>query len=261
MTEVPTRRPQGAPCWVSLMVRSLPVTQEFYSGLFGWEFQPGPRHFGPYVRATLDGRMVAGIGEAPRGRRLPIAWTTYLSSPDADATAELIRVCGGTVAVGPLDADDEAGRMVIAADPSGAVFGVWQPGLHPGLQVSGEPGSLAWSELVTREAGAVAKFYTAVFGYESEATGGATAADHLTLRLNGRRVAGVHGVGRALPADRGAHWMTYFAVADPDAAAARVVELGGRVLDEPADRAFGRQATVADVEGAVFTVIRPTAAG
>lgn len=71
-------------------------------------------------------------------------------------------------------------------------------------------------------------------------------------------MAALHGVGHALPRDRGPHWMTYFEVADTDEAAARVVELGGHVLQPPRDASSGRLATVADPEGAVFTMVRST---
>ncbi len=64
-------------------------------------------------------------------------------------------------------------------------------------------------------------------------------------------MAALHGVGHALPRDRGPHWMTYFEVADTDRAAARVVELGGRVLQPPREGSSGRVATVADPEGCV----------
>ncbi|MFD9822695.1 VOC family protein, partial [Streptomyces violascens] len=149
MTQSETRRTPGTPCWVSLMVHGLAETQEFYGALFGWEFRPGPNQLGPYVRALLDGKEVAGIGQLPPDRHLPIAWTTYLATNDADATAETIRHCGGTVGVGPLDAGD-AGRMAIASDPAGAVFGIWQAGAHVGSAVAGAPGTPAWIELVTR---------------------------------------------------------------------------------------------------------------
>ncbi|MGW1927387.1 VOC family protein, partial [Streptomyces massasporeus] len=67
MTEA-TRRTPGTPCWVSLMVHGLDATQEFYHALFDWEFEPGPQHLGPYVRALLDGKEVAGIGQLPPDR-------------------------------------------------------------------------------------------------------------------------------------------------------------------------------------------------
>jgi predicted enzyme related to lactoylglutathione lyase len=99
----------GTPCWVSLMVHGMAATQEFYGELFGWEFQPGPQHLGSYVRAQLDGQEVAGIGQLPPDRHLPIAWTPYFASDDVDLTAETVRHCGGTVGVGPLDARTPAG--------------------------------------------------------------------------------------------------------------------------------------------------------
>ncbi|MER5962826.1 VOC family protein [Streptomyces sp. NPDC002057] len=253
MTEA-TRHTPGAPCWVSLMVHGLDATQEFYNALFEWEFVPGPQQLGPYVRALLDGREVAGIGQLPPDQHLPIAWTPYLATVDADETAEGIRGCGGTVAVGPLDAG-EAGRLAICSDPVGAVFGVWEAAAHHGTATAGPPGTSVWNELITYETSSVGKFYRSVFGYEVEPV---VSADHdyATLLVDGRPVASLHGVGNALPRDRGPHWMTYFEVADTDAAARLVLQLGGQVLQPPRDATAGRLALVADPEGAVFTLVR-----
>ncbi|MGW4724072.1 VOC family protein [Streptomyces sp. NPDC004291] len=252
MTEA-TRHPPGTPCWVSLMVHGLDATQEFYRALFGWEFVPGPEQLGPYVRALLGGREVAGIGRLPDDRHLRIAWTPYLATEDADETAESIRGCGGTVAVGPLDAG-EAGRMAICSDPTGAVFGVWQAKAHHGTATAGPPGTPVWNELLTYET-SIGKFYRTVFDFD---LGPADSPEHdyATLFVDGAPVASLHGVGDALPRDRGPHWMTYFEVADVDAATRLVVELGGRVLSPPRDGTAGRLAVVADPEGAVFTLVR-----
>ncbi|MGW6538981.1 VOC family protein [Streptomyces sp. NPDC055051] len=253
MTEAARRSP-GTPCWVSLMVHGIEATQQFYQALFGWDFVPGPQQLGPYVRALLGGREVAGIGQLPPDRHLNIAWTTYLATPDADETAESIRCCGGTVAVGPLDAG-EAGRMVVCADPAGAVFGVWQAEAHHGTALAGPPGTPVWNELLTYETATVGKFYRTVFGYEVEPVGSAD-LDYATLHVRGRPVASLHGVGEDLPRDRGPHWMTYFEVEDVDAAAKLVAELGGKVLRPPREATAGRLALVADPEGAVFTLVR-----
>lgn len=251
-----TRRTPGTPCWASLMVRSLGATEEFYADLFGWEYTPGPEQLGPGVHAMLDGREVAGIGKLPPDRHLPVAWTTYLATDDADATAESIRSCGGTVGVGPLDGGF-VGRVAICSDPLGAVFGIWQAAPHLGAQPRGIPGTPAWSELTTQDTSTVGKFYEHVFGHEARAHADSSEDfDYLTLLLQGRPVASVHGVGRSLPHDRGPHWMTYFEVEDPDAAAARVQRLGGRVVQPPREGLRGRLATVADPEGAVFTLVR-----
>ncbi|MGQ4332914.1 VOC family protein [Streptomyces hayashii] len=244
----------GAPCWVSLMAHGLTATQEFYGELFGWEFQPGPQQLGPYVRALLDGREVAGIGQLAPDRHLPVAWTPYFASDDVDSTAETVRLCGGTIGVGPLEAA-EAGRLAIGSDPSGAVFGVWQAGAHVGTEITGVPGTPVWYELTTYETASVRKFYATVFGYAEEAAPAAD-FDHVTLRVGGRPVAGVHGVGAALARDLGPHWTTYFEVADVDAALTLVVGLGGRVLRPAHDSVHGRVAAVTDPEGAHFSLIQ-----
>ncbi|MFD4987226.1 VOC family protein [Streptomyces sp. NPDC058374] len=236
------------------MVNDLEATQEFYGRLFGWEFRPGPQQLGPYTRALLDGRVVAGIGRMPEGRRLPVAWTPYLAAHDADETAGTVRHCGGTVGVGPLDAED-AGRMAIATDPSGAIFGIWQGREHRGAAVEGVAGSVLWNELVTPATSGVLPFYQTAFGFEAEPV--ATEEDSVTLLLEKRPVASVQGAGQALGEHEAPHWRTHFAVEDPDETVNRVIELGGRVQRPPRDGTHGRTATVADPSGAVFTVARP----
>ncbi|MFF0202001.1 VOC family protein [Streptomyces sp. NPDC005017] len=251
------RRAPGTPCWVSLMVHGLASTQEFYGALFGWEFRPGPRQLGPYLRAVLDGREVAGIGQLPPDRQLPIAWTPYLASDDVNQTAETVRLCGGTIGVGPLDAD-EAGRLAIGSDPSGAVFGIWQAASHLGVAVTGVPGATAWNELLTFESATVLKFYETVFGFERRPADSPD-SDDITLLLRGSPVVNIRGVGNALPRDRGSHWLTYFEVADVDGTLPRLTALGGHVLTPAHDGPWGRTAVVTDPEGARFALIRSNA--
>ncbi|PWI08569.1 glyoxalase/bleomycin resistance/extradiol dioxygenase family protein [Streptomyces sp. NWU339] len=252
--EAPFRHAPGTPCWVSLMVHGPDTARRFYEALFGWEFRPGPQQPGPYARALLDGREVAGIGLLPPDRHLPIAWTPYFASADVDRTASAVRSCGGTVGVGPLDASD-AGRLAICSDPSGAVFGIWQASAHLGTAVTGVPGAPAWNELTTFESERAAKFYASVFGYTVEPEI-STDIDCTTLNLEGRPVADIHGVGNTLLRDRGPHWTTYFTVADLDDAVDRVLHLGGQILRQARDSAHGRTATVADPEGARFALLQ-----
>lgn len=245
--------PPGTPCGVSLMVHGMAATREFYGALFGWEFQPGPRQLGPYVRALLDGREVAGIGQLPPDRHLPIAWTPYFASADVDLTAETVRHRGGTVGVGPLDVGD-TGRLAIASDPAGAVFGIRQAAEHLGADISGAHGTPAWVELLTMDTSLVTKFYGAAFGYAEEPVA-SDELDYVTLHVKGHSVAGIHGVGNDLPRDRGPHWLTYFEVADPDEATHRVIELGGHVIKPPHETPHGLVAGVADPEGAKFAMV------
>jgi len=51
----------------------------------------------------------------------------------------------------PMDIADQ-GRMLFAFDPTGAAFGVWQPGLHTGAQLFDEPGAMCWHEVCASSA-------------------------------------------------------------------------------------------------------------
>lgn len=261
MTEAVTRPTPGTPCWVSLIVHDLAASQAFYHELFDWEFVEGPPQLGAYVRARRNGRAVAGLGEMAPGAQQLVGWLPYLATDDADSTATTIRDCGGTLAVGPLEVA-HVGRLAIAADVSGAAFGLWQAGGYAGAPFRDEPGTPVWASLITNETSGVGKFYSTLFGFDALPDAGLPpASDHLTLSRQGRPVARIEGVGADVPHDRGPHWLTHFAVANVDEAAERVAALGGRVLAEPADTPLGRMARVADPEGAPFAVLRPAAAG
>ncbi|MFI6346186.1 VOC family protein [Streptomyces sp. NPDC050560] len=251
-TRTASRLTPGTPCWMSLMAHDLTAARKFYATLFGWTFRPGPHQLGPYVGALLGDRDVAGIGQLPPNRHLTVRWTPFFATDDVNATADLVRLCGGTVGVGPLDAGD-AGRLAVAVDPCGAVFGLWQATGLPGLSLSGAPGSLAWNELLTYDS-ADAGFYEAVFGY-NRGLPRPTADAARTLHVDGRAVASAQGMGRDLPGNRGAHWMTYFETGDVDRSARRVVELGGRLVEAARDTRFGRTAVVADPQGGVFRLL------
>jgi hypothetical protein len=231
--------------------------QDFYGALMGWEFAPGPRELGRYVLAELAGRRVAGIGEGAAEPHRPVSWTTMFAADDVDEAAELVRERGGTVGLGPLNAGED-GRLAVAVDPSGAVFGIWQGGRMAGADLTGEPGTVAWNELVTQKSSLVGPFYQGVFGFGAEPSYGSL-ADRLLLTVDGHPMAGVHGVGRRLARDRGAHWMTYFEVSDVHAVADHATALGGHVLEPLHTSRHGSMITLADPEGAAFSIITSTA--
>lgn len=58
-----------------------------------------------------------------------------------------------------------------------------------------------------------------------------------------------------LPEAVPAHWSIYFGVEDTDAALARVVELGGSVVQGAEDTPYGRLAAAADPTGARFKLV------
>ncbi|HKN52769.1 MAG TPA: VOC family protein [Amycolatopsis sp.] len=245
----------GTPSWVDLMVPDQAKACAFYNGLFGWDVQVGGEETGGYGMATLAGRPVAGIGTPPEGQEMPPVWTTYLSTSDVDKTVSAITEAGGQVLMPVMEVLKE-GRMAIAADPAGAVFGLWEPGDHSGTQVTAAPGALAWNECMSRDFPAAKAFYEQVFGYGFDDL----SSDQFTyavLTIDGRPVGGLGGMPPNVPAEVPSNWSVYFSVADADASAAKAVELGGRKLGEPMDSPYGRQVLLADDQGVTFQVIAP----
>jgi predicted enzyme related to lactoylglutathione lyase len=247
----------GTPCWVDVTSPDLDGTVDFYTRLFGWEAErvPDPAA-GGYTMFSLRGKYVAAASP-PQQEGTPSHWTTYLASDDADETAAKIGAAGGTVFMDPFDVFD-SGRMTVAQDPTGAAFGVWQAGTHPGAQLANEPGTLIWNQCQTSDPARAAEFYEAVFGYEiDEVPVGGVGLPFRVLKVGGRGVAGVR-EPVAQAGDVPAHWSTVFAVADTDETVARATEPGGTALMEPTDLPdIGRIAVLQDPAGAVFQVLQP----
>ena len=246
----------GTPSWVDLGSPDIDASAAFYSGLFGWTTtEPGPvEETGGYRMFMQDGKTVAGLGPAQNDQ--PIVWTTYLAVDDADKTAELVKSNGGMVFVEPFDVMD-AGRMAIFADPSGGVFGVWQAGQHTGAELVNEPFSLSWNELLTRDLEGVKRFYQAAFGVETAEFPMGDGPPYTIIQVDGRGVAGMQTMGDDMPADMPSAWMTYFAVDDADAIAAKAASLGGRVTREPYDiPGVGRIAWLAGPHTEPFGIIK-----
>ncbi|WP_327323386.1 VOC family protein [Streptomyces sp. NBC_01210] len=245
--------PEGTPCWADAMFPDLEAAKSFYSELMGWTYDEGSEEFGNYTQARSDGRLVAAVVPQMPGMESPAAWNLYFASPDAAATAAKIRENGGTLLMEPMQVG-EFGTMATAQDPSGVSFSVWQPGAHEGFEKTGEPGSFAWAEITTRDAAKADAFFTATFPFEVQKMKHEVVDFHL-WNIGGRPVAGRMKMTDDFPPDVPPHVNVYFAVADCDAAIATVNKLGGQVHFGPMDSPFGRFATVADQQGAVFSVI------
>jgi uncharacterized protein len=256
MTKIDKHEP-GTICWLDLMTNNADAARTFYGELFGWKFEVGGPETGNYAMAKLGDRNACGIGQQPPGTSFPPAWTVYFTASDLDRTATLVREHGGTITMGPMDVMEE-GRMAVFADPTGAHFGVWQPKRHHGAQVIDEPGAMCWYEVNTPDAAKARDFYTKVFGLEAKKMeGGGPPTEYWTLHKGEKTVGGILQMTKEW-AGVPPHWMAYLAVADTDAAAKRVTELGGKLGVPPFDTPYGRIAVVTDPAGAAFSIIKMT---
>lgn len=246
----------GTPSWVEYGSPNLDASIEFYGALFGWDVpeSENSEQTGGYRLAMKNGKPAAGMMPLMQEGQPP-AWTTYVSVDDAKATAAKVTEAGGAVIAEPMEVLD-LGTMAIFADPTGAVFGIWQPGTFIGAGLVNEPGAISWNELNTRDLGAAKAFYGAVFGWTFEDAEFPGMGSYTTIDLGGNPVGGVLNMAeRGVPEEVPAHWQVYFAVENTDAAVDRAKGGGGGVMVEPIDIPAGRFSILTDPHGASFAVI------
>jgi predicted enzyme related to lactoylglutathione lyase len=242
---------EGTPCWIDLTTPDLAKATEFYKALFGWDYVDTGEAGGHYQLATLRGKVVAGIGPIMRAGT-PSTWTTYLSADDVDSVVARIDRAGGKILLEPIDVMDK-GRMAMVADPTDAVFGVWQPGKHRGAELCNEPSTCRWNELLTDDPDTARAFYEQVFGYTYEED--PDFPGYLIFKVNGRRRGGIGPKPQDMPAGTPNFWDAYIAVADTDESTATAISNGATVQVSPTDMHYGRFSVVKDPGGASVSLI------
>jgi hypothetical protein len=245
--------PAGVPCWVTNVVRDLPAARAFYEGVFGWTTEGDePGDSAAYAVARLRGRDVAGLAADDVSR----GWSTEVAVDDLPAAVSRAVEAGGTVLKPPADLSP-IGRLAVLSDPSGAAFGLWEPGDRRGAQLVNESSAWALSALRCPDPEGAIAFYGAVFGWEPEAFGAATMC-RLPGYFGGVATQPVSRdvVAVVVPsADPTPVWRVTFWIDDTDAAVSRAAALGGSVVVPPDDAPGGfRQALLADPEGGTFSV-------
>lgn len=112
------------------------------------------------------------------------------------------------------------------------------------------PGRFVWHDLMTKDGAAAQRFYVALFGWQVREL----PMGPCTYRMIECGPGPIGGIVEE-PAIPHAHWMPYVAVKDVDAAAKRVVELGGSICVPPTDiPQTGRFAVCGDPSGATFSI-------
>ena len=255
----------GVPCWVDTLGPDPDAAMRFYGELFGWEFvgpgdMPGDPA-GTYFVARVRDRDVAGVG-SQTDTGAPPTWNTHIAVANVDDAVQRASRSGAELVAGPVNAAP-AGRLAALADPTGAVFCVWEPELREGAQLVNEPSAWAMSVLQTTDPTVAKAFYAELCGWRDEVWGAGDAG--VTLWRMPGYVGGepqqpvprdVVAVMLPIEGERasGSYWGVDFWIDDADLAAAKAPQLGGRIVTPPHDIPGFRNAVLADPHGAVFSV-------
>jgi predicted enzyme related to lactoylglutathione lyase len=237
--------------WRDLMTRDVVAAKRFYGELLGWRFENVRRADRPYVLARVDATPVAGIVDISSIANAAAQWLSFMSVADVDKTVALVTAEGGKVLVEPRDMP--LARVAVVTDPQGAPLGLGQVRRTIPDPVQPATRHFFWQEYLARDAEQAIGFYKRVAGYESAVLESRLGVDYHVLRATRGR-AGLF----QLPAtvvDVQPNWLPYVLVSDPAALAARVPDLGGRiVVPAAADRRNGSLVVIADPGGAVLAL-------
>lgn len=249
MTTVP-----GQPIWAELFTVGADRAREFYTGLLGWGSTEPQEQFGGYTNFIRGEGWIGGLMENSFAPDQPPAWTLYLLTDDIHALAARATAAGAPTIVEPAQVG-ELGWFAQFIDPSGALVGAWQPGLHQGFAAVREIGAPYWFELHAASGYEESlAFYREVFGWRT-----ATMSDTPEFRYT--QMLGVEGDPddvRAGVMDSSnwpgsvSSWQVYWMVEDVEAATAHAVAAGATVVHPPHDTPYGRLAELSDPNGASF---------
>ncbi len=181
-------------------------------------------------------------------------WVGYVKVDDADRAAAKVKQLGGKILMEPTDIPNVS-RFAGVTDPKGEAFNLFKPS-QPGERaaVSSEPGQVGWHELHTTDWPKAFGFYTDMFGWlKGDSMDMGPMGTYQLFTINGIP----SGAMFNSPAAQGARfWLYYFNVGNIDAAAKRVGDGGGKIMQGamqvPGDR-WVIQA--ADPQGAAFALL------
>lgn len=248
----------NAPNWVDLSTPDVDASIDFYRDLLGWEFKTEVTDMGEYHVASVDDREVCGIMEHPEEMKgAPAMWTVFFLVEEIDETVEKVGAAGGRVLEPPFEIPNGA-RVSVVADPTGAMFALIA-GNAPvtGVWYSTVPGSVCWTETLSRDTAASVRFYHEVFGWEAESQRGG----YTNFLLNGEKIAGLLPMPEQVSPEAPSHWSVYFTVESCEVAERAAVDLGGGVLVESMPVEIGHFAVLEDPGGAPFDIMDFTMTG
>lgn len=222
--------------WYDVMTTDPGAAADFYGRVIGWTVTDSGMPGQTYLLLSAGDTAIGGIMAIPpesAAAGVQPAWMGYVGVADVDSAAAALAAAGGHVHRPAADIPG-VGRFAVVSDPHGAGFIIFC-GNSPDGPPKREPfapGHIAWNELHAGDRGEAMKFYSQLFGWAADETHDMGAFIYQTMRTAGAAEADV-GMMTMMDSEPGPRWDYYFAVADIDAAAARVTANGGAILMGP----------------------------
>ena len=238
--------------WYDLITPDPDGAMKFYGEVVGWRTQEwnGPQQ---YTMWENDGAPIGGIVKPGSGMGDTPLWLPYVQVDDVDATVRLATEMGANVTSEPKDIPG-SGRYAIMRDPQGASFGVFNATMPTTSEFKPKRGEFSWHELMTDDHRSAMDFYTRLFGWTMMGEFDMGPAGRYTEYGNGTEMYGgmfTKSSDMQMPGG----WCCYAMVDDANAAAEKVKELGGQIVNGPMEVPGGSWvAQGIDPQGVLFAV-------
>jgi predicted enzyme related to lactoylglutathione lyase len=110
---------------VELMSTDVGKSKSFYGKLFDWELEDVPLDDGTYTMIKVGEGTGGGLMKNPMPNATS-SWLAYVQVEDLKKAVAKARSLGGTVMKDKTDVMG-MGSLAIINDPTGAMFGLWEP--------------------------------------------------------------------------------------------------------------------------------------
>ena len=250
----------GSFVWYELMTSDLKAAETFYQKVVGWKAQDSGMTDRSYTIVSAGATPVGGMMTIPDDAKkmgAGPAWVGYINVGDVDAAAAKVKAAAGAIYRAPEDIPG-VGRFAVVADPQGAAFMLFKPASDQGPPPAapGTPGTVGWRELHAVDGAKAFDFYAGQFGWTK-----AEAMDMGPMGLYQIFATGAESVGGMMtkrPEQPVPAWLYYFNVDAIDAAATRVNDAGGKIINGPME-VPGPMWIVncIDPQGAMFALVGP----
>jgi predicted enzyme related to lactoylglutathione lyase len=242
--------------WYELMTTDVKAAEAFYVKVVGWGTRDASTPGAPYTLFTAGEIPVCGMTSLPEeATRIGVkpGWLGYVGVDDVDAAVDRFRRRGGIVHVPPLDIPDIS-RFSVVADPQGATLALvkWRNAGGDMPAERDKAGRVGWHELMAADWTKAFAFYAELFGWRKGPSAVGPSGTYQQFAVGDRMVGGMYTKPTMV---RVPFWLYYFNVHDIDAAAKRVTDAGGKVLEGPIEYGAAWVARCMDPRGAMFALI------
>jgi len=239
--------------WHDLATYNPTAAKDFYSEVFGWEFETLGTGIDAYFVIKNEGTPIGGIFKLGDKYGKAAEWISSVSVTDV-STAEKYNSSEGGKTIFKKASFSGRGETALVQDPQGAFVAFLK-------SESGDPlpqragfikmNSWLWNELWTTDLDASIDFYKGLANYQTEEVKGSK-VPYFLFKQENKIFSGV--IGNPVEGARSS-WMPYIKVKDVNVTVEKAKAAGAHVMMEPTPTIRkGTVAVLIDPTGAQFTI-------